>query len=187
MIKEHFEKIPAAVNPKPRIKYTHTTPYRNTYRNFTDPEQPYNVVQVYYTQPQAPVAKTETQYRSYIVRELFNQMMSSRLDEIAQKPEAPFLFGNSGYGGFIGDKMHSVYCCGKTGKDINASIQTLLTENERVKQYGFVQTELDRAVKNMMSRIENMYNERDKTKSAELVQELVGNYFKGEAISGYRL
>jgi zinc protease len=36
----------------------------------------------------------------------------------------------------------------------------------------------------MLSRIENMYNERDKTKSAELVQELVGNYLKGESIPG---
>ncbi|MES2332793.1 MAG: insulinase family protein [Bacteroidota bacterium] len=185
MIKEHFEKIPAAVNPKKRIKYGIPPHAETRTAILTDPEQPYNVVQVYYTQQEAPPAKTEKQYRADIVRGLFNQMMSSRLDEIAQKPEAPFLFASSSYGGFIGDKdAFSLLAVAKTGKDINASIQTLLTENERVKQYGFVQTELDRAVKNMMSRIENAYNERDKTKSAELVQELIGNYLKGEAVPG---
>ena len=72
----------------------------------------------------------------------------------------------------------------KTGKDINASNQTLLKDNERVKPYGGMQSELDREVKNIMSRVENEYNERDKTKSAELLQELVENYLKGIAIPG---
>jgi zinc protease len=185
MIKEHFEKIPAAVNPKKRIKYGIPPHPETRTAILTDPEQPYNIIQVYYTQQEMPVVKTETQYRASIIRALFNQMMSSRLDEIGQKPEAPFLFANSGYGSFIGDKdAFTLLAVAKTGKDINASIQTLLTENERVKQYGFVQTELDRAVKNMLSRMENIYNERDKTKSAELVQELVGNYLKEEAIPG---
>ncbi|MEO8173139.1 MAG: insulinase family protein, partial [Sediminibacterium sp.] len=185
MIKEHFEKIPGAINPKKRIKYGIPAHVETRTAILTDPEQPYNIAQVYYTQQEMPVVKTETQYRASIIRGLFNQMMSSRLDEIGQKPEAPFLFANSSYGGFIGDKdAFTLLAVAKTGKDINASIQTLLTENERVKQYGFVQTELDRAIKNTMSRIENAYNERDKTKSAELVQELIGNYLKSEAIPG---
>ncbi len=185
MIREHFENIPAAVNPKKRIQYSIPSHTETRTAILTDPEQPYNVVQIYYTQPETPPIKTEAQFRAEIVRGLFNQMMSSRLDEIAQKPEAPFLFGSSSYGGFIGDKdAFSLLAVAKTGKDINASIQTLLTENERVKQYGFVQTELERAVKNTLSRVENAYNERDKTKSAELLQELVQHYLKQEAIPG---
>ncbi len=185
MIKEHFENIPASVNPKPRVKFSIPAHTETRTAILTDAEQPYNVVQIYYTLPQAAPVKTETQFRADIINELFNQMMSSRLDEIAQKPDAPFLFGNSSFGGFIGDKdAFTLLAVAKTGKDIPASIQTLLTENERVKQYGFVKSELDRATKNIMSRIENTYNERDKTKSAELLQELVQNYLKGEAIPG---
>jgi zinc protease len=185
LIKDHFENIPAAVDPKKRIKYSIPSHVETRMAILTDPEQPYNVVQVYYMQPGAPVIKTDLQYRSDIVQDLFNQMMSGRLDEISQKPDAPFLFGSSSYGSFIGDKdAFSLVAVAKKGKDINASIQVLLTENERVKQYGFVQTELDRAVKNTLSHMENLYNERDKTKSAELVQELVGNYLKEEAIPG---
>lgn len=185
MIKEHFEHIPAATAPKKRIKYSIPAHAETRLAILTDAEQPYNVVQVYYTMPEIAVTKTELQYRADIIRELFNQMMSSRLDELSQKPDAPFLFGSSSYGGFIGDKdAFSLLAVAKTGKDITASIQTLLTENERVKQYGFVQTELDRAIKNIFVRVENSYNERDKTKSAELLQELVEHYLKGEAIPG---
>lgn len=185
MIKEHFEKIPKAGTPKPRKKFSIPSHTDTRTAILTDAEQPYNVVQIYYTQPEIPAAKTEGQYRASIVRELFNQMMSSRLDEIAQKPTAPFLFGNSSYGSFIGDRdAFTLLAVAKSGKDISASIQTLVTENERVRQYGFVQTELDRAVKAAMSRMENLYKERDKTKSAELLQELVRNYLKQEAIPG---
>ncbi len=185
MIREHFDRIPTPVNPKKRNRFSIPAHTETRTAILTDPEQPYNVVQIYYTQPETPPIKTEMQYRAAIVRDLFNQMMSSRLDEIAQRPDAPFLFGNSSYGGFIGDKdAFTLLAVAKSGKDIQTSIQTLLTENERVKQYGFRQTELDRAVKNMMSRMENAYREREKTKSAELVQELVEHYLKGEAIPG---
>ena len=185
MIKDHFGKIPAAKTPKPRTKFGVPAFPETRASILTDAEQPYNVVQVYYLRPEIPASKTEKEYRASMVRNLFNQMISSRLEEIAQKPEAPFLFGSSSYGSFICDKdAFSLIAVAKTAKDIEASIATLLTENERVKQYGFAQTELDRAVKSTLSRIENMYNERDKTKSVELLQEYVRNYLKQESIPG---
>jgi len=185
MIKDHFGKIPAAKTPKPRTKFGVPAFPETRASILTDAEQPYNVVQVYYLRPEIKASKTEKEYRASLIRNLFNQMISSRLEEIAQKPEAPFLFGSSSYGSFIGDKdAFSLIAVAKTAKDIEASIKTLLTENERVKQYGFAQTELDRAVKSTLSRIENMYNERDKTKSVELLQEYVRNYLKDESIPG---
>jgi len=185
MIIEHFAHIPATAHPKPRLKYHIPSQTETRTAILTDAEQPYNVVQIYYLQAAEAPVKTESQFRSDIIRELFNQMMSSRLDELAHKPNAPFLFGNSSYSSFMGDKdAFTLFAVAKTGKEIRASVQSLLTENERVKQYGFQKTELDRAIKNTFSRVENEYKERDKTKSAELVQELIDHYLKGEAIPG---
>ncbi|NCI46047.1 M16 family metallopeptidase [Sediminibacterium soli] len=185
LIMAHFGKIPKAIAPKKRTRFLIPSHTDTRTAILTDPEQPYSIIQVYYTRPELPVIKTETQYRQSLVRSLFNEMMSARLDEIAQKPEAPFLFGSSSYGKFIGNlDAFSLLSVAKSGREIQASLTALLTENERVKQYGFQQSELDRAVKNMLSRIENRYRERDKTKSAEHVQELVNNYLHGEAIPG---
>ncbi len=185
MIQALFSSLSAPVHPQPRIQYS--IPSHNETRTaiLTDAEQPYNVVQMYYSLPKAPPVQKESQLRANIIHELFNQMMSSRLDEIAQKPGAPFLFGNSGYGDFMGDKdAYTLLAVAKTGKDIGPSLSILLRENERVKRFGFVQTELDRAIQNVMIRIENAYNEMDKTKSAELIQELIQHYLKGEGIPG---
>lgn len=188
MIKAHFEKIPPALKPRPRLKFSIPAHTETRTVILTDPEQPYNVVQVYYTMPKTAPIQTEAQYRDELVRQLFNQMMSSRLDEIAQKPGAPFLFGSSSHDGFIGDKdAYTLVAVAKDGKQVAPSIHTLLMENERIKQYGFVATELDRAKKNMIARIENSYNERDKTKSSELLPELIEHYLKGEAVPGIAL
>ncbi|MCE2825442.1 MAG: hypothetical protein LW718_08590, partial [Sediminibacterium sp.] len=143
------------------------------------------MLQMFYMIPAVKEATTEGEYRQGIVRELFNQMMSSRLDELSQKPEAPFLFASSSYGEFLGDKdAFTLLAVPKTAKEMDAAFNAILTENERVKQYGFVQSELDRAVKNVMSRMENSFKEKDKTKSVQILQEYVRNFLKGEAIPG---
>jgi zinc protease len=185
LIKQHFSGIPKAVNPQPRKKFG-VPAHAETYTTIvTDPEQPYNVVQIQYLQPSIPQDKTDLQYRASIVRQIFNTMMSARLQEIGQKPDAPFLFASTGYDDYYGDKdAFSMYAVAKDGKTLAASSQVLLNENARVKQYGFTAGELERAKTDMLSGMETQYNERDKTKSAVLVGELIRNYLKQEPIPG---
>jgi zinc protease len=185
MIIEHFSKIPKRINARPRIKYPIPAQKGTAVSVLTDPEQPYNVVQVLYKQAGIPEAKTDLEYRSWLVREMFNSMMNMRLQELAQKPDAPFLFGNSSYGNFIADKdALTLFAVAKDGSGIKTAVKTLLEENERVKQFGFTETELARVKTNMLSNMETMYNERDKTKSSTHVGELIRNFLKQEPIPG---
>ncbi|MCW3106838.1 MAG: peptidase protein [Segetibacter sp.] len=185
MIKQHFAGIRGPVNPKPRIKYGVPAQKETQTAVLTDPEQAYNQVMMFYKQPSIPEAQTDIEYRSSIVRGLFNAMMSSRLQEIAQKPNAPFLFGGSSYGKLIGDKdALQLMAVAKDGKGIALATETLLQENERVRQNGFTQSELDRAKVAALSSMENAYNERNKTRSSELVGELIRNFLNKEPIPG---
>lgn len=185
MIKDHFSIIPKRTEERPRVKYGVPSHDQTYVSILTDPEQQYNILQVYYLQPSIPEATTENGYRNDIIRELFNEMMNGRLEEISQKPDAPFLQGFSNYGKFIGDKdALSLFAVAKNGESVAKSTETLLTENERVKKYGFTTTEFERAKKSLFSNMENAYNERDKTRSSELVQELINNYLDNEPIPG---
>ncbi|WP_207494185.1 M16 family metallopeptidase [Aridibaculum aurantiacum] len=185
LIREHFSRIPKRTNAKPRTKFNVPAQKGTATAVITDPEQPYNIVQVFYKQQAIPEAQTEREYRATLVRSMFNQMMSNRLQELAQKPDAPFLFGNSSYSNFIADKDALVlFAVAKDGLSIPGATRALLQENERVRQHGFTATELARAKTAMLSNMETMYNERDKTKSAHLVQELIRNFLKKETIPG---
>lgn len=185
MIKQHFAGIRGPVNPKPRIKYGVPAQKETQTTILTDPEQAYNQVMMFYKQPSIGEAQTEWEYRASIVRGLFNSMMSSRLQELAQKPDAPFLFGGSSYGKLIGDKdALTLMAVAKDGKAIARATETVLQENERVRQNGFTQSELERAKVAVLSSMENSYNERNKTKSAELIEELIRNFLTNEPIPG---
>lgn len=185
LIKKHFAGMPKPTIKKERLKYGVPLNKETNAMVLTDNEQQYNMVQIYYKQPEIPQAKTELEYRGSIVRELFNTMINDRLQEIAQKPTAPFLFANSSYSSFIGNlDAFSLIAIAKDGKSIEKSTEILLEENERVKQNGFTETELERAKASVMSGMDDLYNEREKTKSSDLIGELIRNFLKGEPIPG---
>ena len=153
MIIEHFSRIPKKLNAKPRVTYPVPAQKGTAVSILTDAEQPYNIIQVFYKQPAIPEAQTELQYRSMLVRSMFNTMMSNRLQEIAQKPDAPFLFGNSSYSNFIGDKdALTLFAVAKDAKSITSATTAIMQENERVRQHGFTETELARAKTAMTGR-----------------------------------
>ncbi|WP_207955395.1 M16 family metallopeptidase [Segetibacter sp. 3557_3] len=185
LIKQHFAGIPKPTNAPPRKKFGIPANKEVNTVIVTDPEQPYNVVQIFYKQPALPEAQTELEYRGMLVRDIFNQIMTERLQEISQKPDAPFLFGNSSYSKLLGDKdALTLIAVAKDGKSVPKATEALLIENERVRQNGFTEGELERAKSNAMSSMENAYNERDKTKSATLVEELIRNFLHKESITG---
>ena len=79
-------------------------------------------------------------------------MLNNRLQEIGQKPDAPFLYAGAGYGSFIGRSIdvYSLYVGAKENQ-IEKSIEVVLTENEKVRQFGFTATELEREKKDILS------------------------------------
>ena len=116
---------------------------------------------------------------------LYLGMLNTRLDEISQKPDAPFLGAGASKGSFIG-RTTDAFTLGANVKDggIDRGLEALLVEAKRVDQFGFLQSELDRQKESLVRGYERAYAERDKTQSAALVGEYVNNYLNGEAIPG---
>ncbi|MEY2640082.1 MAG: hypothetical protein RIR90_1564, partial [Bacteroidota bacterium] len=80
----------------------------------------------------------------------------------------------------IGDvASYTLVAVAKDAPSIDKAMESLLTENERVKRFGFTQSELDRAKKALLSNIETRYNEREKTNSRAFVGEYVNQFLKG--------
>jgi zinc protease len=134
-----------------------------------------------------PVEKTKTvgDYRRDLMERLYLGMLNSRLEEISQKPDAPFLGAEASRGSFIG-RSTDAFTLGASVKDgaIDRGLEALLTEAKRVDEFGFLQSELDRQKENVLRSYERAYAERDKSPSASFVQEYIGNYLTGDAIPG---
>ncbi|MFI5160712.1 MAG: M16 family metallopeptidase [Sphingobacteriales bacterium] len=183
LIKDNFSDLKNPANEKPRTKYS-VPPTPGTVVKFaTDKEFPYEIAEIIVRHPGTKI-RTEADYVQSMRNELFNSMLNSRLSELTQQANPPFLFGRASYGGFLGnlDAFTSI-AVAKPG-DLEKAIKAVVAETERAHKFGFTQTELDRAKQDALTQMENAYKERDKTKSVNFVQEYQQNFLKSEAIPG---
>ena len=184
LIKSHFEKLKNPGSPKPRVMPE--VPGRKTSEGIvvTDKEATNHVVEIYYAYKKAKLETTVGDYRDYLVRVLFTSMLGQRMQELTQKAEPPFVFGGSNIGGWArGYEAYQSFAYLSKG-GVEPAINALVQENERARKFGFTGSELDRIKKMLMKNIERSYNERDKTESANLVDEYVRNFLEKEPIPG---
>jgi zinc protease len=184
MIKKHFEKLKAPANAKPRAFAELPPRQKSEGLVVTDPEATNHILQIFYASSKTKIQTTVEDYRNSIVKSLADQMMSQRLQELTQKPEPPFLFGQSGRGEFIhGYEIYfGIAVIGKAG--IAPAINAVIQENERARKFGFTQAELDRTKKSFLRNMERAYNEREKTESEGYADEYIRNFLSAEAIPG---
>lgn len=184
-IREHFGRIPASVNPKNRIEYSVPENTEPLISVVTDKEASGYSAQIMFKQPKAE-SVTYRDYRNSQMRALYSSMLNARLDEITQKPDAPFIYAGAGYGSFVGRSV-DVYSLSVAAKEnqLDRSIEVILTENEKVRQFGFNASELEREKKNYLSLYERGAMEADKTESSTFADEFIRNYFTRESIPGY--
>ena len=183
-VKEYFGRIPRAVNPKPRLEYQVPDNVEPLISVVTDKEASgFNSV-IFYKHPKYDNV-SYTDYRNQLMRSLYTGMLNNRLQEVSQKPDAPFLYAGVGYGSFI-SRNSDVYSLSVGAKEnqIEKSLEVVLTENERVRQFGFTSTELEREKKDILSNYEKMAKESDKTDSRSYADEFIRNYLTQECIPG---
>lgn len=182
-ITELFSQIPKTENPKERKEFE-VPDHEETYVAIeTDPEARYIIVQLYYKHD---LFKEENlgDYRKSLVFRLYNQMLNNRLQEKLQEENPPFLYGYSAYTGLTRTKDAYMGFAVAKNDGINRTLETLLIENERVKKHGFNESELERAKKDLLSNMEQSYNERDKEESIDYVWSYFSNFLEKEPIPG---
>jgi zinc protease len=185
-IKQHFGGIKKAENPKPRINFDLPPNNEPLIAIATDKEATGNMVMLFYKHPHA-VKKVIGDYKEYLMEQLYTEMLNARLSELSLKPDAPFIGASTNYRQFLarsGD-AYSSYAAAKENQ-IDKSLEIILIENERVKKYGFLESEFERQKEEILSRMEKSAKEADKTESANFCSEYVDNFLSGEPIPGIK-
>jgi zinc protease len=184
LIRQHFSGIKAKPDAPKRMDATVPGNAAPLIAIATDKEATSSSVNLIFKVPAVPT-KTVGDYRRDLIERLYLGMLNSRLDEISQKPDAPFLGAGGSKGGFFARNIAAFTLVAEV-KDggIDRGLEALLTETKRVDQFGFLSSELDREKQDIVRGYERAYAERDKTQSASFVSEYVGNYLQGESIPG---
>lgn len=183
-IKRHFGRIRPPAKPRQRVEYDVPNNVAPLVAIATDKEATSSQLEVTFKTPSIPT-RTVGDYRRELMAQLYTTMLNGRFNEIAQKPDAPFLGAGASKGNFLARSTDG-FTLGAAVKDggLERGLEALLTESHRVDQFGYLQSELDRAKQNMLRSYERANVERDKTNSSAFVQEYIDNYLEAEAIPG---
>ena len=113
-------------------------------------------------------------------------MLNARLNELVQTANPPYIYAATYDDDFFVAKTKDAFTGVVVCKEdaIENGIATLLRETERARQFGFTETEYNRARAEYLRQLESAYNERDKRKNEEYVDEYVRHFLDNEPIPG---
>jgi len=151
-----------------------------------DPEARMTRIELEYKQDKLPanVKLSMVGYAKLTINSLISTMIANRFEEITQQADAPFVAGYGNYGELVKSKdAFQLLAIPKEGKELEG-LSALLLEAEKIKRFGFTNSELERAKTDYLKNLEKSYNERDNQKNNALVREYVRNFLTQEPIPG---
>lgn len=183
-----FADIPAQPNAAERIYYPVADNKEPIICILKDKEQPH--VQVLLFNKHEAIPDNQKGNVDYLIqqyaKDLISSMLNARLNELAQTANPPYIYAGTQDGNFFVSKTKDAFLGVVVCKEdsIDNGIATLLREIERARQFGFTETEYNRARAEYLRQLESAYNERDKQKNNKYVDEYVRHFLDNEPIPG---
>ena len=126
-------------------------------------------------------------YLSEAIKNISCHVLNQRLGELSLKPECPFKGAGIDDGAFLlSSKVTGAFNVNISPKEgrVEEAVQAVMAEVYRADQFGFTKGEIDRAVLNTLSSMEQLFNNRDKQKSISYAREYYRSFLNNEAIPG---
>lgn len=115
---------------------------------------------------------------------LIQEMLNSRLEELLDQSEPPFIFGGAFNRSFYGiqskDALQMIAVSQPGG--VEKALSALLREAKRVRDFGFTAGEYERAKADYLSALEKTYNERDNQQNEFYVDQYVNHFLNNDPI-----
>ena len=187
-VKTMFADIPAPVDPAKRelsIVPDNEEPLVSIAK---DKESTNTILSIYYKYDQLPdeLRGTIADYMFHYMTQVVGLVMNERFSAIVEKADPPFIYAYAGSGDYMIAKTKGAWTSAALVKPdgINEALAALVTETNRVKQFGFTAAEYDRARTNILKGMESAYNEREKQRNSSFASEYVRHFTEGECIPG---
>ena len=185
-IKDHFSSYENPKNEKPRKVYEVPNHGQTFVAIESYKEASAAQVQLVYKDYKTPKPTTTiNDFKDELREGLFATMLNNRLNELTNSPTPPFTYGYSFHGGTWArtKEAYQSFAMSQEDKQLDA-LKVLVTENERVRMYGFTKGEFERAKSDFLVSIEKSYNDRDKTNSSNFVGEYQAHFLEKEPTPG---
>ncbi len=185
-IKKLFSTVPTPVNPAERVYYPVNDNDRMIVAMEKDTEQPLMLANLYMKHDVTPRADRNkvTYQRDGYIEELITYMLNGRLGELKQQVHPPFHSATVHSGSFFvsGTKDAFSLSFGCLQENVKGSFDAAVGVVERARQYGFTQSELDRAKAVQLKAVTRKFAERDNRLNRYYVSKALNNFLNSEPI-----
>jgi zinc protease len=183
IIKTHFNTIPTCTTERQRPEFDVPNHAATLFSINTDKEA--NQTQIaFYAKTGHKDESTLADYRGFLVEQIYHLILNERLSELGRSPNPPYISAKGTYSGIARTKDAFSISARVSPDGVEKGLKAILEEVERVKRFGFTETELERAKKSISMKYERIYNEREKSQSEGYASELVRNFLSKEPIPG---
>ena len=181
-IKRTFADIPAAENPRQKDVIAIPNNEKPAVGILTDPENRNTSVEIYWRSEATPeqLNSTPVGLITDLLEDIVGTVMNERFNEIAAKPDAPFLAGGFGIGNICETAdVTYIQAASKDGEALTAFAAALL-EAEKLRRFGLTDAEVERAKTEILSQFETRAKKADTRTNSEFVMPLIYNFFDNE-------
>lgn len=186
-VKTLFSQIPKAVNPAERIYYPVPDNDKMIVNVQKDKEQPIALCHLYMKRDATPdhEKNTEKYLRDGYIDDLISYMFNSRMGEIREQANPPFMSGSGHASTFFVSRTKEAFSISVSCKQdqILGGLKAAVAAAERARQHGFTLEELNRAKKIQLTAAERRFKERNERRNSYFVNQCVQHFLNAEPLT----
>jgi len=180
MIRERFGNQEGPENPRPREQYEIPGHDETLIKVVHDDEATYSSVQIL-VKHDYRISRYKKDVRREIVEQLFYDMFNHRIARVTREENPPFLNAYGFHTPYTERTSISSLIATTQADGILAGMEALLIEAERIRVFGFSDSELERAARDLLAYFEKLWKQRDDLESSTLVKPLMNAFLLGES------
>jgi zinc protease len=178
LIREHFSRLAMPASPRQRPEFGVPPAGAPRAAVVTDPEAQGTSVGVLTLLPKQ-VARTVGDHRRALVNQVVARALNTRLAELAQQADPPFLGAGGGRTPMVAAADAWMLSAVVQDGGVSRGLEAVLTEVERLRRFGVTDGELGRARLDILRGLERLHTERDQRQHAEFASQYAEHFLRG--------
>jgi len=183
---ELFSDIPAPLIPHERVEEFVPDSDNPIISIATDRESSGYMVALMYKSDKLPkeIYATKIGIADDCLKAISSTMLNERFDRLLYEIDPPFIFAQSYNGNYMGAATKSAWNITAIVEEgrIESTLEALLKEVERIKQYGFTEGEFLRTKENILRHYESQLLERDNIENSAFANMYLNHFTNGSYI-----
>ena len=180
-VKEALSTVPASSVAASAPSYT--VPFRTQKDAILIKDKEFSSVDIEIMSATSPlVIKTEEDLRESIINSMLSSIINERLQAITTSSSSPWVSAEEDSGKMTRSMyLQGLLCTPKQGKALEA-FKLMLDELDRLKKFGVLEGEVSRKKSDILSYIEQSYNNRENKKNSSFVSAITEYILSGSAV-----